>query len=394
MSNARNKLLKIVLPIVVIALSGLAAYTMIISRPKPEVRTPEVPVPVVRVLDVELGERTLNVQSQGTVSPRTESVLLPEVAGRVIHVSPSFVSGGFFEADEVLLRLDPHDYEQALVQAGASVAQAELRLALEQAEADVARQEWQDLGEEGEAPPLTARVPQVAEAEAAVAAARAAVTNAQRNLQRTEIRAPFAGRVRQKQVDVGQYVTPGTPLGTLYAVDFAEIRLPLPDRDLAFVDLPLVFRGEHARGDGPRVVLRASFAGAVHEWQGRIVRTEGEIDPRSRMVHAVAQVKDPYRRGAEQDRPPLAVGLYVEAEIEGRVVSDVAVLPRSALRDDGTVLVLDEENRLRIRPVDVLRATREEILVSAGLAHGERVCVTSLAAVTDGMRVRVEEETS
>jgi RND family efflux transporter MFP subunit len=390
----KNTLLKILLPIVVLAVAGLAAWAMIASRPEPEVRAPEVPVPLVRAVEVELSDRVLTVESQGTVSPRTESVLVPEVAGRVIEVSPSFVSGGFFEAGEVLLRIDPHDYREALVQARAAVAQAELRVAMEQAEADVARREWEDLGEQGEAPPLTARVPQLAEAEAALAAARSAVSSAERNLDRTEIRAPFDGRVRQKQVDVGQYVAPGTPIGTVYAVDYAEIRLPLPNADLAFVDLPLVFRGDAADARGPEVVLRADFAGRTHEWRGRIVRTEGEIDPRTRMVHAVARVKDPYGHGDDPGRPPLAVGLFVQAEITGQTAKDVAILPRSALRDDGTVLVVDEEDRLRIRPVEVLRAARGEVVISSGLANGERVCLTSLAAVSDGMRVRVAEEPS
>jgi len=384
-----NKTLKIVLPLVVVAVAAAGAAGLILSRPAPEVRAPDVPVPLVRVLDVELRDVTLTVRSQGTVSPRTESVLLPEVAGRVIEVSPAFVSGGFFEAGEVLLRIDPHDYRQALVQARAAVAQAELRLATERAEADVARKEWAELGRGGEPPPLTVREPQVAEAEAALAAAEAAVLNAERNLERTEIRAPFAGRVRQKQADVGQYVSPGAPLGTLYAVDYAEIRLPLPDEDLAFLELPLIYRGDAAESSGPEVLLRASFAGETHEWTGRIVRTEGEIDPRSRMVHAVARVKDPYGRGGAPGRPPLAVGLYVEAEIRGRRVENVAVLPRSALRDDGRVLVLDEADRLSFREIEVLRKTRQDVIVRSGLRDGDRVCLTTLAAVTEGMRVRV-----
>jgi len=384
-----HKTLKIVLPLAVIAVAGAVAAWMILSRSEPEARVPEVPVPLVRAIEVELRDLTLTVKSQGTVSPRTESVLLPEVAGRVIEVSPSFVSGGFFEEGELLLRIDPHDYRQALVQARAAVAQAELRLASERAEADVARREWEELGQGGDPPPLTVREPQLAEAEAALAAARAAVVNAERNLERTEIRAPYDGRVRQKQADLGQYVSPGSPLGTIYAVDYAEIRLPLPDEDLAFLDLPLVYRGEAATSRGPEVELSATFAGKTHHWRGRIVRTEGEIDPRSRMVHAVARVKDPYGRGNDPDRPPLAVGLYVEAAIRGRRVENVALLPRSALREDGRLLVLTDDDRLAFREIEILRRTREEIVVSSGLADGERVCLTNLTAVTDGMKVRV-----
>jgi RND family efflux transporter MFP subunit len=381
--------LKIILPLAAVAVAIVVMATMIKMKPAPETRIPEPPLPMVRVMDVQLQDMTLTVNSQGTVSPRTESVLLPEVAGRVIEVSPSFVPGGFFEKGELLLRIDPFDYRQAVVQTRSAVAQAELRLATELAEAEVARKEWDELGK-GKPTPLTLREPQVAEAEAALASARAALENTERNLERTSILAPYAGRVRQKQVDVGQYVSPGNPLATIYSVDYAEIRLPLPDDDLAFVDLPLDYRDEASRGRGPEVTLRADFAGRTFSWTGRIVRTEGEIDARSRMVHAVARVSNPYARGADPDRPPLAAGMYVEAEIAGRPVENVVLIPRAAIRPNDIVLVVDEEDRLRFRPVEILRATSEHAIVSSGLADGERICISSLTAVTDGMRVRFE----
>jgi RND family efflux transporter MFP subunit len=380
--------LKWILPIAVIAVGAIVALAMIRSKKEPGRRDPETPPPVVRVERVVLEDVRLVVHSQGTVSPRTESALVPEVAGRITRVAPSLASGGFFEEDDVLLEIDVHDYRQAVVQSRAAVAQAELRLEQERAEATVAREEWSDLGR-GDAQPLTLREPQVAEAEAALEAARAVLQQAERNLERTKIRAPYAGRVRDKRVGVGQFVAPGTTLATIYAVDYAEIRLPLPDDELAYIDLPLVYRGESGRGPGPRVVLSARFAGRTHEWEGRIVRTEGEIDPRSRMVHAVARVKDPYARGDDPDRPPLAAGLYVQAEIEGRMAHDVAVLPRSALREGGRVMVVTDDGRLRFREAGILRSLRDELLVTSGLSSGERVCLTPLAAVTDGMRVRV-----
>lgn len=383
--------MKVVLPVVVVLVGALGAGAMFLARKEPETLMPEAAVPLVRVVPVVLQDLQLSVWSQGTVNPRTESILVPEVAGRVTEVAPSFEAGGFFEEGEILLRIDPHDYRQALVQARASVAQAELRLEQEKAEAEVAREEWDDLGR-GAVSPLTLREPQVAQAEAALAAAQAASDRAHRDLDRTEIRAPYAGRVRQKNVDRGQYVTPGTTLGTIYAVDFAEVRLPLPDAQLAFVDLPLVYRDDRATQPGPEVILRADFAGNVYEWRGRIVRTEGEIDPRSRMVHAVARVKDPYARGDDPGRPPLAAGLYVEAEIIGRRVDGVAVVPRPALRDGNRVLIVDEDNRLRFRKVEVLRMDDRQALIRSGLAAGERLCVSNLTAVTDGMRVRFTED--
>lgn len=385
--------IKILLPVVLIVVAAIGAALMILGRRPPATTTPEPAVPLVRTLTVRTTDVKLTVHSQGTVSPRTESTLVPEVAGRVVEIAPSFAAGGFFDVGTVLLRIDPFDYRQAVVRAEAEVARAQLRLAQEEAEAEIARAEWRELGS-GEASPLTLREPQVAEARAAVGAAAAAAEQAQRNLERTEIRAPYAGRVRDKRVDVGQYVAPGTPLATVYAVDWAEIRLPLPDSELAFVDLPLAYRDERGGARGPETILRAEFAGAVHEWHGRIVRTEGEIDTRSRMLHVVARVRDPYARGDDPRRPPLAVGMYVEAEILGERVEGVAEIPRGAIRPDGRVLIVDDEDRLRFREIEPLRMTAETALVRGGLAAGERICLTGLAVVTDGMQVRTVEDPS
>jgi len=386
------KRLLTLLPVLILAAAALGTVAIVKSRPKPATREPEKVLPVVRVHDVELSDIRLTVESQGTVGPRTRSVLVPEVAGRVIEVAPSFVPGGFFEEGDLLLRIDPHDYRQALITAKSREAQARLRLATARAEAKLAREEWDELGD-GEADPLTLFEPQLAEAQAALDAALAGVQQAETNLGRTEVRAPYAGRVQAKQVGRGQVVAPGTPLATIYAVDLAEVRLPLPDDQLAFVDLPLSYRGESDSRKGPRVVLRAEFAGKIHEWSGRIVRTEGMIDPVSRMVHAVAQVEDPYGRG-EPGRPPLAVGMYVEAEIDGKTLEGVAEIPRSAMRQDGTVLVIDDEDRLRIREIRVARAMKDTLIVAEGLAAGDRVCISRLPAVIDGMRVVVRDSSS
>jgi RND family efflux transporter MFP subunit len=385
--NALRTLVKILLPVLVVSVALVGACTLITTREKPQTRAPEEVLPLVRVLPVELRELRLSVASQGTVGPRTVSALVPEVSGRVLEVGRSFAAGGFFESGEVLLRIDPHDYRQALVQARSQVAQAELRLARERAEADVARREWNEIGQ-GEPTALTLHEPQVADAAAALEGARAALVKAERDLERTEIRAPYAGRIREKQVDVGQFVVRGAPLATIYAVDYAEVRLPLPDSELAFVDLPLVYRDDRGEQTYPVVILRADFAGRIHEWRGRVVRTEGEIDPASRMVHVVAQVKDPYARGSDPDRPPLAAGLFVTAEILGHRVDEVAVLPRAAIREDDQVLVVDAEDRLRFRTVSILRSTGGEVIVQSGLSDGERICLSPLSAVTDGMRVR------
>ena len=383
-----SRTLKIVLPLALVVAAALLAAGMVALKPEVETRVAPPKPPLVRTTGVHLADVPLLVRSQGTVRPRTESQLVPEVSGRVIWVSPSFAEGAFFEQGEVLLKIDPHDYRQAVVRARGEVARTKLQLAREEAEAEVAREEWKDLGAGEAATALTLREPQLEDARAAVASAEANVITAERNLDRTQIRAPYAGRLRRKNVDQGQFVAVGTPVATIYAVDFAEVRLPLPDEELAYVELPLHYRGEAQRRKGPRVTLRADFAGQRYEWTGTIVRTEGEIDPASRMVHAVAQVKNPYGRSDDPDRPPLAVGLYVEAEIEGTTARDVVVLPRAALRGRSLVLVVTPEDRLEFRDVDLLRTTRDEIYVRDGLKEGERVCLSPMEAVTDGMQVR------
>ena len=387
MNRGVKRTFQILLPVAIIVAAALGARTMVDLRPDAPTRPPIVIIPQVRVVEVELTEVTLTVKSQGTVEPRTQSQLVPEVSGRIIDVSPSFVAGGFFEAGDVLFKTDPHDYEQALVQRNAEVESARLHIAQEEAEAEVAQWGWDRVGT-GQARSLTLREPQIASAKAELAAAKANLETAQRNLERTEVRAPFSGRVRQKNVDVGQFVTVGAPVARIYAVDAAEVRLPLPNEDLAYLDLPLNYRGESGRIRGPAVTLRAEFAGRIHEWQGRIVRTEGEIDPQTRMVHVVAEVQNPYGRGPDPTRPPLAAGMFVEAEIVGRTVEHVAIVPRAALRGPSQVLVVDVNRRLRFRDVEVLRATTNELFILGGLETGDRVNVSPVEAVSDGMEVR------
>ena len=380
------RLLRIALPPAVIGVAVLVAYTWYSNRAPAPFQPPVFTPPGVRVTEIALRDVPLSVTSQGTVRPRTESQLVSEIAGRVTGVAPSFAEGGFFEMGDVLVTIDPFDYQQAVVSARSQLAQARLRLAQEEAEADVAVREWDALGR-GDPRALTLRKPQLEDARSAVAGAEAGLERAQRDLERAEIVAPYPGRVRQKSVDIGQFIRVGDAVATIYAVDVAEVRLPLPDEQLAYLDLPLSYRGG-ADQPAPRVTLRATFAGGTHEWQGRIVRTEGEIDPVSRMVHAVAEVLDPYAPGS---RPPLAVGMYVEAEIAGRTARNVAVVPRAALRGSDRVLVVDADDRLSFREIDILRATTDAIYVRGGLADGDLVVVSPLDSPTEGMRVQLAD---
>ncbi|MBI1357994.1 MAG: efflux RND transporter periplasmic adaptor subunit [Acidobacteria bacterium] len=390
--KALRIILMITLPLLVVGGGGFAAFKMIEARPEPEKKTPEIVRPLVRVIEAQPSAVRLTVKAEGVVTPRTESQLVPEVSGRVLEVSPSLIAGGFFEAGEVVLRIDAREYELAVIQAQAAVAQSKLRVATEEQEAEVARKEWAELGE-GEPTPLVMREPQLAEAKAGLASAEAALDQAEFNLERTIVKAPYTSRVRQKSVDVGQYVQRGQAVATIYAVDVAEVRLPIPDEQLAYVDLPLAYRdvNDGKSQPGPPVTLRTEFAGKEYSWQGRIVRTEGEIDARTRMVHAIAQVQDPYAQAGKSGRPPLAVGMFVEAEIAGRTVRAVE-LPRTAMRDEDTVMVVSADNRIEFRDVQVLRAERDRVLINGGLSAGERICVSTLEAAVAGMEVRVLED--
>ena len=389
MKRAIIRILRALLPLVIVAAAAFAAVVMIMNRPPVETLTPVIEPPGVRVHEVTLQDARLSVTSQGTVQPRTESQLVPEIAGRVTWVAPSFAEGGFFEGGDVLVEIDPFDYEQALVGARSQLAQARLRLAQEEAEAEVAQREWDTLGR-GDPRALALREPQLDDARASVAAAEASVERARRDLQRAEIVAPYAGRVRTKNVDIGQYVRVGDALATVYAVDVAEIRLPLPDDELAYLDLPLSYRGVEQQVR-PLVTLHATFAGETHAWDGLVVRTESEIDSVSRMVHAIAEVPDPYAPGPNPNRPPLAVGMYVEAEIDGRTARDVTVLPRQALRGRDQVLVVTPDDRLSFRTIDVLRTSTESVIVRSGLQAGELVVISPLDTPTDGMRVQLAD---
>jgi RND family efflux transporter MFP subunit len=387
-----NKTLRIVVPLGILLLGLVSAVLMIRSRPQVERREVSFPPPLVRVLEIRQQDVRLKVGSQGTVSPRTESDLIAQVAGQVIYVSPQFAAGGFFQKDDILIRIDPRDYEFAIARLKAEVAQARLRLVQEEGEASIAREEWERLAKDETPNPLVLREPQLTQAKAVLEAAEAALQQARLNLDRTRIRAPFDGRVRIKKADVGEYVTTGTPLAVIYAVDYAEVRLPVPDGDMAYLDCCIDYRGQRPQPLDLEVDLRADYAQQEYSWQGKIVRVEGEIDPLTHMVTLVARVQDPYSRQQRSTRPPLAVGLFVRAEIMGRMVPDAVVIPRSALRGTDQVLIIDDNNRLHFRPVEVLKKDAESVVLNGGLESGERVCLSPLDAVVEGMPVRVSRD--
>ncbi len=384
--------LNVVLSVVVLVVAVLLAIILASMRPSPEPIEHQAPAPLVVVMEAERRDVRFVVQGQGQVLPRAEIDLIAEVSGRAVEVSPALAAGGSFAEGDLLLRIDPRDYELAVDARRADVARAETLLARESAEVAIALAEWKEVGS-GPPPPLVAREPQLAEARAALAGAKASLALARLDLERTEIRAPFDGRTRSEQVDQGQFLARGTPLARIYAIDAVEIRLPIADAELEFLDFDLTpmaaAAADATEPDGSSPVrISGSFAGEMHGWEGRVVRVEGELDPRTRMVGVVARVEDPYRPDPS-GRPPLAVGMFVHAAIFGRTGRDLAVLPVAALRDGDRVAVIDEEDRLRLREVEVVRRESGRILVASGIEAGERVCLSPLDILVDGMPVRV-----
>jgi RND family efflux transporter MFP subunit len=381
-----EKLLKWVLPLSVLALALAGGRYIVLQRPAaPQVEPPQVPVSIDAIRVVPEDYRVI-LRSEGTVEPRTESTLIPQVSGQIVAISPSFRVGGFFAQGDVLVTLEPRDYELAIASAEAQVAQAESALEQELAHAKVVEDDWRMLGRP--APELGLRVPQIAAARATLLSAQSQLERARFDLERTRIRAPYDGQVLEKHVDVGQFVSPGTLLARVYATDYVEIRLPLSNRQLEFVELPERFRGDatSAADTGPAVVVKASVGRQQWRWSGQVVRAEGAIDTRTRQLWVVVQVDDPYERDAD-GRPPLRIGQFVEAEIEGRTLPQTYVLPRSALREAAEVLVIDAESRLQRRPVTVAWTDGEHAVVTQGLHPGEAVNVTPLAVAASGTLV-------
>jgi len=375
---------KALLPALVLVGSLAASAALVVARPSPEPQAQLEHLPVVSVVSAAPAAERMLVRAQGTLEPRTENELVAEVGGRLAWLSPAFESGSFFAANELLARIEAADYEIALERARAGLERARSQRKL--AEASLGRS--RALREAGAAS-LAAH--DQAESNAAIAAANerdaaAALRQAELELARTELRVPFAGRVREKKADVGQLVARGAALASVFAVDFAELRLPISSEELAYLELPAAPAPPEA---GPVVRLTARSAGRQHTWSARIVRVEGALDPRTRLAHVVARVEDPY--GLASGAPPLTMGLFVEAEIEGREVASAVRLPRGALRGSAEVVVVDPESKLRARPVEVLRMDGEVLTVGAGLAAGERVVARVPSGFVEGMQVRVAE---
>ena len=380
----------LVLPVLVIG--GGIAGTIAMGALKP---TPEEKVDVIEALPVVTAKSfaepvQLRVSSHGEVQARSEIDLAAEMGGRVTYIAPDFLPGGQFKRGQILFRLDDRELKLRMVQAEAAVAQARTNFIRETSEAELARADAEDLGVDNVST-FALREPQIAEAQAQLASAQAAFEEAQLQLERTVIRAPFSGRVATKLTDIGAYITPGMQLGHLYATDVVDVPIPLTDKDLAALGLGIGFV-ETAANPGPPVQLSATIAETDHSWTGRISRTASSFDPATRVLFAYVTVDDPYGANADNGTP-LATGLFVTADIEGRQLVEGVVVPRTALRGADTVYIARDDDTLEIRSVSVAASDRERVVTVAGIAIGEHVITSPVRGAADGRKIKPVERT-
>ncbi len=386
MRTVVKKLLKVSAPIAVLLAGILIVKGLAAARPEPEKTEDETRLVSLYVDEARAEFVQVKVETQGEVRPKTEIDLIPQVSGRIVEMSENFNDGASFRAGDLLLKIDDTDYRLALARAEASVAQAQTELERQLATKDIKEREWADKRSAGEQPTaFSLNLTQVAQAEAQLRSAKAELERARLDLERTSISLPFDGRVRARDVGIGQYVTAGVPLGTVFSTDTVEVRLPLTDTQIAELNLPLGYTAG-AVSAAPRVTFSTTLGNRNYEWEGRIVRVSAAVDAETRLIYATAEVADPYGAGASEGMP-MAVGLFVNARIGGVEEQDAIVMPRLALRNDDKVYVINGENRLEIRTVDVISTSADQVLVASGVAPGEQVVTSTLPNAVDGMEV-------
>ena len=381
-SRKSSVMKKLIAPLLILALSAAIFVALVSTQPTLQTTVKE-PVPVaVRALEINTGPMQLSVNSEGNVQPSVETKLVAQVAGEVIEVSDSLVAGGDFNKGDVLLRLDPRDYEIAVTrsQAAMSRAEAEQRFAAEEAARikSLYGDELASIAELQNAERL------LAVANAALTDAKAALMRATVDLERTVFRAPFNGRVRGEDVDAGQFVAKGSMIATLYDTDRLQVRLPLADSQLAYLDASYAQTG--LAGDTPaNVLLTADYAGDTQTWSAKLLRTEGDISVKSRFLHVIVEVTNTLSSSGVR----LPVGLFVNAAIEGRTMDNLVTVPRTALRPDNSVMIINERNQLEFRDVSIFKLSDSDVLISEGLVSGERISTSPLQFVVEGMPVTV-----
>ncbi len=390
--SRKSILLKIALPIVVILAGFAGMQLMVHSRTAPKKEVRENPGALVEVQSVQKRNLPVVVKGTGTVGSRQEASITPQVGGKVTYLAPGFVVGGLFAKGDFLFKIEDTDYRLAIERAKGAIAKAEYDLATVEGQARVARLEWErlQLAEKKEPSPLVLYEPQLKNAQANVNSAKAALSQAELDLARTSVYAPFPCLVRSEEIDLGQYVTVGKSVATVAGTGAAEIVVPLPLEELQWLAIPR----KGANGNGSKALVKLAVGDQVLTWKGRVVRSLGEVDSRGRMAQVVVAVADPYNleRGRAPKRKDLEIGMFVDVEIIGKTLNGVYAVPRSTLRDGDTVWTMDDEGKLRVTPVTVVRRERDTVVLRDGFQEGARVVLTNISGAAEGMKLRLAGE--
>jgi RND family efflux transporter MFP subunit len=387
-----TKIKQLLISILLLILASLAALGLYSLKKPPAKEQVVVLAPLVEVEQLEKKDIPMIVTGYGTVQAKVEVEIVPQVSGKVVAVNPQFKAGGFIVAGQEIFKIDPRDYALAVQQAEAGVADAQVKLDMEKAEASVALDEWHQLhpGTEPDSP-LVLREPQIRQAQAMLDSAKAALATSQLSLDRTSVTLPLDVRIVSESIDLGQFCTVGQSIGSAYGVGAVEIEIPLEDKELRWFDTPdgeSTNNGNAKSNRGSEVLVKATFAGAEHTWKGYVARTTGQVDAKSRLISVVVEVPHPF--DGSDSKASLLPGLYVEAQIQGNMLKDAFAVPRDAIRGNNEVWVVND-NKLHVKNLNIIRADKEFAYVTEGLSDKEAIVTSSLDAVVDAMAVRVKQ---
>ncbi len=379
-----RKALQLTLTVVFILIGVFLTHYLISTKKAVKKKVPREMVIPVKAQEVLLQKSTFQVIGDGEVSPADIVFLVPQVPGKVVYVSGSLKKGGLVRKGQVLLKIDPRDYQIRLTQAEAELKKAEAELAQVRADREAALREWKIVNPTETPPPLVAREPQLLAAEAAVQAARAAVERARLDLERTVIKAPFDGVVLEDNVDTGQYVLTGQSLGRIGSVEKAQIRVYVSEQDTQWLKIP----GFNTKTPiGTEATVQARIGNSTMQWKGYITRAE-PLDTKTRRVPVVVEVRRPYRT-----TPPLLFGLYVKVAFQGPEIPEGAYISKRAIQWDENlrpfVWVVQPDGRTRKTQIKIVQEYEKTVLVSEGLTSGQLVILDPPTVLTEGTLVKV-----
>ena len=380
-----KKLIKRLIPASIIVVSIFIVQALVAAKPTPEKKPKEQRVVSLFVDEVKAESVKLSVTSHGEVQPQTEIDLTALVSGQVISISNQFAEGAEFDSQLTLIKIDDADYKVAVLRTQAQVASAKVNVEKELANSKIKKEQWSRKNNTTKPTEYALNIPQIAEAKAMLKAAIADLQAAELNLARTEIKAPFKGRVLSENISIGQYITPATILGHIFSTNIVEVRLPLTDTQLVELSLPMGYMSND--NNGPVVTFTANVGNQQHQWQGQIVRTNASIDHDTRLIYAIAEMYDPYGVGADGNTA-MAIGMYVTANIDSNKVQKTLSIPRIALRSNDKVYVINNDSNLEIRKVEVLSTSEDFVYLTSGVVAGESVVISTVPVVIDGMKVK------